>query len=151
MEQTKTTRPPWRPTDYRPEFCEQVVEMAKEGKGPAEYAAAFDVCKRTIYSWQDAHPDFLHAMTRAKIHCQAWWESAGRSGMVGDKFNGTVWAKNMNCRFPDDWREVTRNEHTGADKGPIKVESDAISDLMRKLTRLAPTSTEGGDGGGLDR
>lgn len=142
---TDAPRPVGRPTDYRPEYCEQAIALGKEGKGIAEIAAEFDVCKATVYAWKVAHPEFLAAMTRADTHCQAWWESAGRSGMYADKFNGTVWAKNMNCRFSDDWKDTVRQENTGANGGPIKVEnSDAVADLTRRLARLAPASpTEG--------
>ncbi|MEQ1670118.1 MAG: hypothetical protein ABL893_04585 [Hyphomicrobium sp.] len=96
-----------QPTKYDPAYCERVIEMAKEGRGVAEWAAAFDVTKPTIYNWKEAHPDFFDAITRAEIHLQAWWENAGRTGMVSDKFNATVWAKNMNCRFREDWRDQT--------------------------------------------
>jgi len=94
-----------RPSKYDPAFCASIIEMAKEGKGPAEWAAAFDVSKQTVYTWKDVHPEFLDAWTRANTHLQAWWENAGRSGMASDRFNATVWQKNMNCRFRDDWRD----------------------------------------------
>jgi len=99
--------PGGRPSKYKPEFCERVVQMGSEGKGVAEWASAFGVAKSSIYEWKAAHEEFSDACSRAETECQAWWESAGRVGMVSDKFNGTVWQKNMNCRFRDDWREQT--------------------------------------------
>jgi len=44
-------------------------------------------------------------MTRAKTHEQAWWERAGKAGMVADKFNAAVWTKSVSARFRDDYCE----------------------------------------------
>lgn len=107
-----------RPTDYKPEYCEQVIELGKEGKSPAQMAAHFDVCRQTIYNWQDQHPEFLAAFNRAMAHCQNWWEDQGMKGMVADKFNANVWTKSMQARFRDDYTE--RREVTGKDGGPIE-------------------------------
>lgn len=99
--------PGGRPSKYDPAFCERVIAMGAEGKGVAEWASAFGVAKQRIYDWKEAHPEFRDAITRAETECQSWWESAGRVGMVSDKFNSAVWQKNMNCRFRDDWRDQT--------------------------------------------
>jgi hypothetical protein len=99
--------PGGRPSKYDPAFCERVIAMGSEGKGVAEWASAFGVAKGSIYAWKDQHPEFLDACMRAETECQSWWENAGRIGMVSDKFNATVWQKNMNCRFRDDWRDQT--------------------------------------------
>lgn len=96
-----------RPSKYDPAFCERVIAMGSEGKGVAEWASAFGVAKQRIYDWKAQHQEFRDACTRAETECQSWWENAGRVGMVSDKFNATVWQKNMNCRFRDDWREQT--------------------------------------------
>lgn len=101
-----------RPTIYKPEYCETIVRMAKEGRGPAEWGAEFDIGRATLYRWRDDQPAFRDAWTRAELYLQAWWENAGRIGMVSDKFNSAVWAKNMSCRFQSDWREQTENKHT---------------------------------------
>lgn len=106
---SEMTRGRGRPTDYDPKYCELVVELAKQGRGIAEWADNIDVCIQTIRNWKSEHPEFLAATNRAATALQAWWENAGRVGMVSDKFNSAVWAKNMHCRFKEDWREETTN------------------------------------------
>lgn len=101
-----------RPTDYRPEFCEQVIEWGKQGKSKTWMAASLDVCKVTFYNWEQTHPDFMNATTRAMAYSQKWWEDAGQDGMTANMFNSTVWAKNMAARFRDEWTD--RQEITGA-------------------------------------
>lgn len=130
-------RPVGRPSSYDPSYCDKVIEWAAEGWSVAEMAAAIGVSKQTVYNWKDAHPEFLDAMSRAEAKCQAWWERAGRAGMVSDKFNGTVWAKNMNCRFPDDWRDTSRQEQTGPNGKPIETNT-RIEWVVVKPTHLEP-------------
>ena len=116
-----------RPTDYRPEFCESIVDLGREGKSVAQMASEFDVSKQTLFNWADAHPDFLDAMTRAKTHAQAWWESQGQTNMLlapgAGTFNGSVWSRSMAARFPDDWRENKGVELTGANGGAVETKT----------------------------
>jgi hypothetical protein len=104
-EQPDTPRPPWRPTKYDESYCDKAIEWGRLGKSRTWIAAELGVCKQTLVNWENAHPDFLAALTRAKALEQQWWEDAGQNGMTGDKFNGQVWGRSMAARFPDDWRE----------------------------------------------
>jgi hypothetical protein len=114
-------RPVGRPSLYKPEYCERVVELGKQGCSPAEIASEFDVDRVTLIDWANAHEEFSTALTRAKVHEQAWWERAGKNGMVADKFNAQVWAKSVSARFRDDYAD--RKEITGASGGPLAVAS----------------------------
>ncbi len=123
--------PGGRPTDYRPEFCEQVVEYGKAGKSHVWIATELGVSRQTLYTWEEKHPEFLDAMTRAREFCQRWWEDAGQVGLEADKFNGGVWAKNMASRFTD-WQEKKHVEHSGAIDTSSKEQRDAaVSAAMR--------------------
>jgi hypothetical protein len=101
----KEKRPVGRPSLYRPEYCEVVVELGRKGCSPAEIASELDVDRATLIHWTQEHKEFLTAMTRAKTHEQAWWERAGKSGMVADKFNAAVWTKSVTARFREDYTE----------------------------------------------
>jgi hypothetical protein len=91
-------RPVGRPSLYKPEYCEKVIELGKQGCSPAEIASEFDVDRVTLRNWAEENSEFFTALTRAKIHEQAWWERAGKNGMVADKFNAQVWAKSVSAR-----------------------------------------------------
>lgn len=120
-------RPIGRPSKYKPEYCERVVEMAREtGAGPAEYAAEFDVDRASMYRWAEEHEEFRTALTRAKIQEQAWWERAGKTGLFADKFNALVWKTSVQARFRDDYTERTQTEISGRNGGPVKVEAKTI-------------------------
>ena len=110
--------PAGRPSTYSPELCEIVVELGKQGKSLVQIASTLDVVKQTLANWADAHPEFLDAMTQAKIHSQAWWENAGQDNMLlapgQGTFNASVWSRSMAARFPEDWRENKGVELSGA-------------------------------------
>lgn len=112
-----------RPTAYNIAFCDTVIEYGELGKSRAWIAATLGVSRQTLHNWEDAHPEFLDAMTRARDLSQKWWEDAGQEGMTADKFNSSVWSRSMGARFPDDWREVSRQEQTGKDGAPIQTEA----------------------------
>ena len=119
-------KPMGRPTKYRPEYCDQVIAMGKEGIGLAGYASEFGVDKASLYDWAERHPDFSIALSRAKTEEQAWWEQAGRDGMKIKGFNAVVWHKTMVAKFRDDYTEKITAEVFGKDGGPIKVETSTV-------------------------
>lgn len=137
-EEKPAKRPVGRPSKYKPEYCDRIVEMAKEtGAGPAEYASEFDIDRTTLYDWAAAHEDFSTALSRAKIHEQAWWERAGRNGMYLEKFNALVWKTSVQARFRHDYTERTQTELSGPNGAPVQVESKTIDSRA-----LAPEQRE---------
>lgn len=109
-----------RPTDYRPEYCDQVIAWGEEGKSVTWMAAKLDVSRECVYEWARVHPEFSDALTRARAKAQAMWEDMGQDGIKSPMFNGSVWAKSMAARFPEDWRENKGVELTGAGGGPVQ-------------------------------
>lgn len=112
-----------RPTEYKQEYCAQVIEWGRLGKSLAWMAAELDVSRECLYEWQRVHNEFSDAMTRAKDHAQRWWEDAGQAGMLTPGFNASVWSRSMAARFPQDWRESKGVELTGKGGGPVQVDS----------------------------
>lgn len=110
-----------RPTDYREEYCEDVLDYGRAGKSVTWIATEIGVCKQTVHNWMAAHPEFLDAMTRAKELAQRWWEDAGQDGLTAGGFNGSVWSRSMAARFPDDWREIKGTELSGPGGKPFEV------------------------------
>jgi len=115
-----------RPTLYRPEYCDQVLELGRTGKSLPQMAAFFDVDRVTIDNWAENNPDFFNALARAKVHAQAWWEKAAADNLTADRFNGLVWKTTMQARFRDDYTERRVNEMVGKDGGPIQTEAKIL-------------------------
>lgn len=123
--------PAGRPTDYEPDYCEQVIEMGKIGMSLVEMAATLGVAKSTLTDlWPVAHPEFKAALTHAKECSQCWWESMGRVNLImapqSGTFQASVWSRSMAARFPADWREKSETTLQGVDGAPIKTESTVV-------------------------
>jgi len=112
-----------RPTKYKPEYCDQVIELGKQGKSIAQMASAFDVDKASIFRWSEESEDFRTALARARAHSQTWWEDQAQKNMSDRNFNAQLWLKSVASRFREDYTEQTKTEVTGADGGAIKMET----------------------------
>ena len=118
--------PAGRPSKYRPEYCETVLELGAQGCSVVEMAAEIGVARNTLETeWPAQHEDFLQAFAQARQLSQAWWEKQGRVNLVMapgmGTFQATVWSRSMAARFPADWRENKGVEVTGANGGPVQV------------------------------
>lgn len=136
-EQAPKKRPVGRPSKYKPEYCEKIIEVAKTGGGWAEWAVACDVDRPTLYSWGEQHPEFSTALTRAKLEEQVWWEKAGRTGLGADKFNALVWKTSVQARFREDYTERKVQEVTGKDGGAVQIETKTIDTSKLSPEELA--------------
>lgn len=113
--------PAGRPTKYRPEYCQQIIDHMAQGLSKEAFAGAIGVHKETIYNWAEANPEFSDAIKNGEQVCRLFWESLGIQGATGsDAFNATAWIFNMKNRFHEEWRD--RHEHTGADGGALVVQ-----------------------------
>jgi len=138
--QIKEKRPVGRPSLYRPEYCEKVIELGKQGCSPAEIASELDVDRATLIRWSDEYEEFRTAMTRAKVHEQAWWERAGKAGMIADKFNAQVWTKSVTARFREDYTEKRDDAPQITIVTNSAVDVRQLDDDAREALRLALTS-----------
>jgi hypothetical protein len=109
-----------RPTLYDSAYCERVVELGMEGKSRAQIASALGVAKATIQNWEASHPEFLAAMTHARDEAQAWWEGMGQAGLTMQGFNASLWAKNVSCRFREDYSEPKNVILSGDAANPVR-------------------------------
>lgn len=55
-----------RPTDYKPEFCQEAKTLCENGATDEELAEAFEVSVRSIYRWKANYPEFCQALKTGK-------------------------------------------------------------------------------------
>ena len=127
--------PGGRPTAYRPEMCDIVIECGDEGKTLAEMARALDVDRSTINDWRERHPEFSRAIKAGLDRAQAWWEDKGRVATFGgvDGFNATSYIFQMKNRFREDWNDRQAIEHSGT----VQHENTVSDDLQQALDAIA--------------
>lgn len=118
----KTTKKIGRPTDYKPEYCEQLIEFMKQGFSFEAFGGEISVSKQTLYTWTEKHPEFMDAKNIAYSHSRRFWEGIAIDACKGQmKIPAqAIWVFTMKNRFG--WR----------DKHPDEIE-DKIQPLVIDL------------------
>ena len=120
---TEDTRPVGRPSLYDPAYCDKVVELGALGKSVEQISSNLGVSLRTMYTWRDAYPEFLHALDEAKAAEQTWWEDQAQAYMLehkdGAKLNASIWSRSIAARFPKKYLESVKQEITGENGAPL--------------------------------
>jgi hypothetical protein len=130
--------PVGRPTEYKPEYCEQLINHMAEGLSYETFGVTIGVSRATLYVWENAknddgtpkHPEWIAAKKQGFEACQIFYERVGRNMLLGlvdkktdpvtgketvidyTKGNTTVWVFNMKNRF--NWRDKV--DHTSDNK-----------------------------------
>ena len=142
-----------RPSKFKPEFVEQARKLAALGATDREAAEFFDVNEATLHRWKHEHPEFCESLKVGKAKADERVEqslyrralgyshdavkiavnAAGEITQVPfveryppDTTAAIFWLKN---RKPEEWRDVTRQEHSGPAGAPIQTESQHTLDL----------------------
>lgn len=63
-----------RPTSYKEEYCDRVIECLRSGLGLSSFAAEIGVCHDTLNEWAKVHPEFSAAKKVAMCAKTAAWE-----------------------------------------------------------------------------
>ena len=134
----KSGNPGGRPTDYREEFIESVQTFCADGYSLTAFAGEIGVCRDTISEWCSVHPEFSVAVSRAKAKRARWWEERAReiaqNGGPGGQATMVIFG--LKNHAPDDFKEVTRQEHTGKDGGPIATQILTPEQKAEQAVRL---------------
>lgn len=102
---SKKKHPGGRPTKYKPEYCDTIIAMGKQGKSRVQCATALDVHTDTLYEWADKHTEFSDAMKKAKEFAEAFWETRLMVMMESGELiqASPTFMFYMKCRFG--WRD----------------------------------------------
>lgn len=111
-----------RPTKYRPEYCDAVIEHMNTGASLTSFAASIDVARSSINEWIDTHYEFSEACRKGKAKCAAWWEKIARSNAEKGGGNAAIINFGLKNMGREDWRERHEIEHSGPNGGAIPIE-----------------------------
>lgn len=152
-----------RPSPYNKSYPDRVYKLCLLLKDPKDekLAIAFDVSVSSIEEWKRKHPEFQMALKRGKNEADAevaksFFERANGYSheaidirVVDGKIVKTPYMKHyppdvtagifiLKNRHKEDWRDVHRQEHTGADGGPIRIREEIdLSDCSTAELELA--------------
>jgi hypothetical protein len=106
-----------RPTKYEERFCEAVIAFMGEGYSLTAFAGSIDVARSTINEWMGEHAEFSEAVKIGQAKRTAILEVGLLNGDSGPRVTSRIFA--LKNAAPDEWRDVSRQEQTGADGGPM--------------------------------
>lgn len=121
MSEPKPKRNPGKPTKYKPEYCEKLLEHMSEGLSIEAFAGLIRVHKDSIYEWVRVHPEFKEAKDIGESLSLLYWEKLGRDNIINvterdssgnttsRNMNATTWIFNMKNRFR--WRDKQPDEN----------------------------------------
>ena len=101
-----------RPTDFKQEFCEMLVDHMNEGLSYESFAGLVGVCRATIYNWEKIHPEFLDAKKRGHAKMTLTLERIGMKGMMGEikGFNASTFIFTAKNKIA--WSDVSHIDQT---------------------------------------
>ena len=121
-----------RPTKYKSEMCDVVIELMREGASQQEVLNELNISNDTFYRWKEENPDFSETVKRGIELSQGWWEKQGRVSLRDRTFNYPGWYMNMKNRFKWADKQEVKNEgsvtvlvDTGINRSPGQEDDDA--------------------------
>jgi len=104
MSEEKSSKPEGRPSKYKPEYCQQLIEFfTVTGDAPdcpmfIDFAMKIDVCDDTLTNWKNEYPEFFAAYRRAR----KLQESTIARNALKNKYNASFSQFMLTCNH--DWR-----------------------------------------------
>ena len=144
--------PDGRPTDYKPEFCEQARNYCLLGATNEELGEFFGVTRRTIDNWIAHQPDFGLAVKSCRLVADSKVASGLYARAIGYErkvkrtslYRGEALDFETNVYFPPDTQACifwlrNRRRQTWRDGPHAATADDGIDDIARldSITRVA--------------
>ena len=128
-----------RPTKYRPEFCQMLVNHMADGGSFEGFAGKIRVSWEALYDWIEKHPEFLQAKKEGFTASKEFWEQTMADQARG-KINGSSTALifALKNRFPKDYRDRTEVKHQAyigdIEDDPERLDQSQLEEIA-KITR----------------
>jgi hypothetical protein len=99
-----------RPTEYRPEYCQMVIDFMAKGFSLTAFAGSIRMSRNAVYEWIGTFPDFGDAVSRARGARVTALESKLLSSRKGAETTAAIFA--LKNAEPEEWRDVKHTEAT---------------------------------------
>ena len=111
----KSPAKPGRPSKFREEYCEMLIQHMAMGMTYTSFAGHPDVRVNvdTLYQWEKDNPQFSEAKSIAKPASEYYMLELAHSQMIDGKMNNTAWVfmmKNMHG-WRDKQEQVGETNH----------------------------------------
>lgn len=140
-----------RPTLYKPEYCDLLIQHMGKGFSFEAFAGEIGVNRDTIYEWLQTYSQFSDAKKTAAELNRKFWEQVGIDIATGTgkaaAGNATAFIFNMKNRFKNEWRDkietgITDKEGNDVKAGPPDL-TKYTDEELRTLAELQRKSRAG--------
>ncbi len=90
---------------YKPEMCERVVELGKQGASQKMMAADLEISQKTWQTWKKDNAEFGDAVDLALVNSQAYWERLMLVNAENKNFNTRMVEIAVRGQFQEDYRD----------------------------------------------
>jgi transposase len=99
-----------RPTKYRPEYCQMLIDHMSEGYSFKSFAARVYCNEDTVAEWAKVHKDFSDAKTIGRALERFIWEKLHlRCAATGEgNMTGIVWAQKN--KWPEEYKDKNETQ-----------------------------------------
>lgn len=140
-----------RPSLYKPEYCQMLIEHMKLGKSFETFGIQANATRPTLYRWLKEHEGFRDAKAMGELHSREFWESHGIDGLYATtetekrgsayttnskSMNAKIWELNMKRRFHD-W-----NEDLFKPKDPDNIDNPDIEKVVQPQLNIIINGTK---------
>lgn len=101
--------PGGRPSEYREEYCDMVVESMAKGFSLTAFAGQIRKGRETVYGWMSQNREFADAVSRGRAARTAALEAKLLSARYGAQASAAIFA--LKNAQPDEWRDLKHTEH----------------------------------------
>lgn len=151
--------PGGRPTKYKKEYCQGLIDHMSQGNSFETYGNKIDVCYETLYAWVREKKEFSEAKRKGEAKSLEWYENLAKGQMTGTlrrtaketvypdgrvikeyapvRGDSRTWGITMRSRFRK-FGYANKVEVTGKDGGPITtrpLKSMTEEELDREIER----------------
>ena len=128
---SKAKHPGGRPSSYKPEFCDLIADAMEGGLSAEAAAAKIGISARSLFHWQQEHPQFLQAIQEGRQRALLWWEERALEMASGKPGNAAIVSLGLRnrSRAASGWHDAQRHEVSGPDGGPIQQQAAQMPDL----------------------
>ena len=125
----KSKRSVGRPSSYRRELRDRIIEAMASGLSAEAAAARIGISARSLFYWQQQHPEFLQAIQEGRQRSQLWWEERAIAMAKGGAGNAQIVMLGLRnrSRAATGWNnESMKLEHSGPEGGPVQIEPRTV-------------------------
>lgn len=125
-----------RPSKYKPEYGDILIQHMKKGYSFESFGAIVRVNRDTLYEWASKHEEFSDAKKLGQTDSLYFWEQQGIDGLYNITTRDADGGSNTVSLNTSAWIFSMKNRHNWTDKREITADvktTDSSSDEIKEL------------------